>query len=176
MKMKFLLLTYSLIISGQLLAQNLHFLKYQVGETGYYSYFPGDPGKFDIQKSEDGLLLYVGEIEIQACKYGLVLVLLEDKFFDAGKEQLLDLLISYMDHLKSSFEITGSAGYGKGHTQELNPEVQGVIDFWEDAIGIQFAVKGWIDNKALGFLYISAKKLPNINYQNLFLNGFRFKK
>jgi len=175
MKKLFWTISFTLFIATQLLAQVPRFSKYPIGETGYSSYFPSNPGNFEVQKSEDDLQLYLGETEVQACKYGLILVLFDDKLAGSGKEELLDLLISYMDHLKTSFEITGSAGYGKGHSMDSNPEVQGVIDYWEDKTGNQFAIKGWIDKNALCFLYVSGKELPNINYQNLFLNGFRFK-
>ncbi len=175
MKKLFWMIPFFVVIASQIFGQVPHFSKYQISETGYSSYFPADPGKFEVQKSEDDLLLYLGETEVQSCKYGLILVLFEDKLAGSSKEELQDLLISYMDHLKTSFEITGSAGYGKGHTLDSNPDAQGVIDYWENAAGLQYAVKGWIDKNALGFLYVSAKELPNINYQNLFLNGFRFK-
>ncbi len=175
MKKLFWIISLSLLFVSLAFAQTPRFAKYQIGETGYFSYFPGDPGKFEVQKTEDDLLLYLGETEVQACKYGLIMVLFENKLAGSGKKELLDLLIAYLDYLKTSFEITESAGYGKGHTMESNPEAQGVIDYWENVEGIKFVVKGWIDKNALCFLYISGKEEPNYNYQSLFLNGFRFK-
>ena len=38
--------------------------------------------------------------------------------------------------------------------------------------GEQLAVTGWVDKKALAFLYIIGKELPPNNVQSLFLNGF----
>jgi hypothetical protein len=172
---KIFVISMLLFLALQILAQTPRFSKYEINQTGYFCYFPGNPGNFEVQTSEDGLKIYLGETSVSDCKYGLILVILEYNFETSTKEELQDLLISYMDHLKTSYEISGEAGYSKGHTMDSNPNAQGIIDFWENSAGLQYAVKGWIDKNALCFLYISGKELPYINYQNLFLNGFRFK-
>ena len=175
MKKLSLILAISTLIALQMVAQTPRFQKYQINETGYYAYFPGDPGKFDVAQSQDSLLIYTKEIEIQGNKYGLIMVFFGDKFTKSPKEELSALLESYMDYLKNSFEIKNAAGYGKGHTMDSNPQAQGIIDFWESAAGLQYAVKGWIDKSALGFLYIAGKEEINYNYKELIFNGFRFK-
>ena len=87
-----------------------------------------------------------------------------------------DLMIGYLDFLKSQFEVKESAGYGKGHTMESWPKAKGVIDYWKDSAGLEYKVKAWADGNYLAVLLVyGAKEYPNINVQEIFLNGFRFK-
>jgi hypothetical protein len=164
------------IISISVEAQYGNFRKYQIAETGYYCYFPSDPGKFEKQQSDDGQLMYLAETQVNNISFGIITVLLNESFSSSSDSELKDLLISYMDYLKQSFEITGAAGYGFGHTLDSNPKAQGILDYWENKDGQELVVKGWIDNKSLAFLYIKGKELPDTNVQSLFLNGFVFKK
>jgi hypothetical protein len=77
--------------------------------------------------------------------------------------------------LQTAFEVTGSAGAGTGHTMDGMPDVRGVIDYWETAEGLQFSVKGWINKKYLGFMYIAGvEEYPFFNLQQMYLDGFRF--
>jgi len=154
-------------------AQYGNFRKYQIAETAYYCYFPSDPGKFQAQQSEDGQLMYLAEVNVNNNSFGIITVLLNNSFASPTPKELKDLLVSYMDFLKQTFEITGSAGYGYGHTLESRPNTQGILDYWQDKEGNELVVKGWIDNKVIAFLYIKGKNLPVQNVQSLFLNGFR---
>ncbi|MFN8254421.1 MAG: hypothetical protein U0W24_01950 [Bacteroidales bacterium] len=166
-----------LMVAGyDISGQSLRFEKYQVNETGFYCYFPKDPGQFQVQISEDGMNIYLGETEANGNKFGLVLVVFQGQFKNSTKQELIDLLTAYMDYLKTTFDISKAAGYGYGHTMESNSDAQGIIDYWESSTGKEFNVKGWIDQSALAFLYISGKEELNYNYTQLFMNGFRFKK
>jgi hypothetical protein len=159
-----------------ILGQYGNFRKYQIAETGYYCYLPSDPGQFDKQQSDDGQIMYLTEVNVDQVSFGIITVLLSNDFAGNSAQELKDLLVSYMDYLKQSFEIGGAVGYGYGHTLESNPKAQGILDYWEGKGGNQLVVKGWIDNSAIAFLYIKGNELPNQNVQSLFLNGFVFKK
>jgi hypothetical protein len=85
------------------------------------------------------------------------------------------MITSYLDFLQGQFGITGAAGYGKGHTMETAPNAIGVIDYWEDAEGLQYAVKSWCDGDFLSVMILyGAGEYPIFNAQEMFLNGFRF--
>lgn len=176
MKKNILFLIITIIAFEASYGQYGNFRKYQIAETGYYCYLPADPGQFEKQESEDGQLMYLAEVNVNEVSFGVITVFLNENFLTNSAEELKDLLISYMEYLKQSFEITGSVGYGSGHTLNSNLKAQGIIDYWENKEGKQLVVKGWIDNKALAFLYIKGNELPNSNVQSLFLNGFIFKK
>jgi hypothetical protein len=169
-------LVFILIVAIHANAQYGNIRKYQIEQTGCYCYLPADPGKFDEQHSDDGQLMYTKEVYVNDVTFGIIAVFLNESFAASSADDLKSLLVSYMDFLKQQFEITGAAGYGYGHTMDSNPKAQGIIDFWEDKDGKEYAVKGWIDNNALAFLYVKGKELPNYNVQSLFLNGFVFKK
>ncbi|MBK8311631.1 MAG: hypothetical protein IPL04_12780 [Chitinophagaceae bacterium] len=84
-----------------------------------------------------------------------------------------DLLIAYVDYLKSSFSIKKSAGYGKGHRLNNNENTRGILDYWEDGEGDKWKIKAWTDGKYIGFMYAySSKNLPEAKV-NVFLEGFR---
>jgi hypothetical protein len=169
-------LNFLIIIAFSVNAQYGNFRKYQIEQTGYYCYLPTDPGKFDEQHSQDGQLMYTKEVYVNDITFGIITVFLNESFANSSADELKSLLVSYMEFLKQQFEITGAAGYGYGHTLESNPKAQGVLDYWEDKDGKNLVVKGWIDNKALAFLFVMGIELPNQNVQSMFLNGFVFKK
>jgi hypothetical protein len=177
MKIKnIIILFFVLLFAFNTKAQYGNFRKYQVAQTGCYCYMPADPGNFEEQKSEDGQLMYLAEVEVNDNLFGIIMVVLNKEFSTYSANDLKDLLVSYMDFLKESFEVTGSAGYGYGHTLSSNLKAQGIIDYWQCKEGKEIAVKGWIDNNTLAFLYVKGKELPNPNVQSMFLNGFIFKK
>jgi len=173
---KLFTLNILILIAVAVNAQYGNFRKYQIAQTGYYCYIPVDPIKFDEQKSEDGQMMYTKEVIVNETTFGIITVLLDKNFATTSAGDLKELLVSYMDYLKEQFEIEGAAGYGFGHTLTSNSKAQGILDYWEDKSGNEFAVKGWIDNTAIAFMYVKGKELPNINVQNMFLNGFVFKK
>ena len=176
MKLRISLLVLCIFTFLNISGQTLRFAKYQVNQTGYFCYFPKDPGLFEVQVSEDGMNIYLAETEANACKFGLILVIFDGQFKNSSKQDLKDLLTAYMDHLKTTFNISEAVGYGYGHSLESNSDAQGAIDYWKSTSGEEFNIKGWIDQNALAFLYVSGKVLPDYNYIQLFLNGFRFKK
>ena len=156
-------------------AQTPRFQKYPINNTGYSAYFPADPGTFEIKKSEDGLSIYTGEVTSNNTNYAIILVALDDTYKDAPKSDIEFLITAYLDFIQKQFGITGAAGYGKGHTMESHPEAVGVIDYWEDADGMNYSVKAWGDQKVLAVMMVYSKEEINYNYQTLYLNGFRFK-
>ena len=174
MKKTTILISFLVVFITTVSAQVPRFTKYPINQTGHFAYFPVDPGEFEPSKSEDGADVYTAEVEYDCSLYGIIVVdFLPGSMDGSSKEDMEELLISYIDFLQEQFMITSTAGYGKGHTLESNPNAVGVIDYWEDATGFEYKIKGWADTKSLAFLYIAGKE-TNINVQELFLNGFRF--
>ena len=132
-----------------------------------------DPGEFEMSYSEDSAKVYTGECKADGISYGLICVKLKEPV-EAGT-QAEDLMINYLDFLKTQFKIKSSAGYGKGHTMDKKPEAKGVIDYWTDQTGDEWKVKGWTDGKFIAVLYVYASgKLEYSPKQDVFLNSFRF--
>lgn len=160
---------------GSMVAQIPQFKYYPVNETGYAALFPTNPGKAEVSLSDNELKLYSSEVEFNRERYGLIMVLLEDHFVKSDKETLESLLISYMEFLKLSNDISSSIGYEKQQTLPTNPLATGILDFWEDEQGAQWAVKGWVTNDALAVLYVHSTKEESMAIPNNFLNGFMFR-
>ncbi len=159
-----------------LTAQTPQFKNYSINHTGYSALFPANPGKAEVTLSDNELEVYSLEAEYASEHYGLVLVLLEDKFLNSDRQTLESLLISYMEFLKLSNDISSSIGYIKGQLHATNPMAIGIQDFWEDEHGLQWAVRGWVTHDALAVLYVHSDLPQNTNVPYEFLDGFAFKK
>jgi len=170
--MKFLQAFFiSCLFSTFLPAQSLK--KYAISNSGCAVYMLCDPGEFEMTYSEDSAKVYTGECRTDGISYGLICVKLKEAV-DVG-QPAEDLMISYLDYLKTSFKIKSSAGYGKGQTMEKKPDAKGVIDYWTDETGDEWKIKSWTDGKFIAVLYVYAKgKLEYSPKQDVYLNSFRF--
>lgn len=166
--MKKIILPLLLLISCTTFSQNLK--KYPVSKSGcsYYNYCDA---KFDASKSQDSSDIYTGECAVSDVTYGIICVKLLNTVADLQMAE--DLLIAYMDFLKQSFEITSTAGYGKGHRLNNNESTRGIIDYWKDKENNNWKVKGWTDGKHIGVLYAYTNKTLPEQKVNVFLDGFR---
>ncbi|MCX6316211.1 MAG: hypothetical protein NTW29_02895 [Bacteroidetes bacterium] len=167
--MKFRILAL-LLFTGMVSGYSQSLKKYPVGNSGcvLYSYCPIT---FESSKSQDSSLVYTGECPSGDINYGLICVKLLNPLTDLDMAE--SLLIAYADHLKGSFDITQSAGYGKGHRLNNNEKTRGILDYWQDNEKNNWKIKAWTDGKYIGFLYAYSKKeLPDTKV-NVFLDGFR---
>ena len=160
-----------LIVSFAITSLNAQSLKkYPVSNSGCYIYSYCE-SKYDIDYSEDSSKVYTGECTSGEVTYGIICIKLLLPVTDLAAAE--DLMISYVDYLKVSFDIKKSAGYGKGHTLNNNEHTRGIIDYWEDKELDKWKIKAWTDGKYIGFLYAYSKKeLPEVKV-NVFLDSFR---
>jgi hypothetical protein len=176
--MKKIVFLFALLYAGMVQAQEVpRFSKYDIGESGCKIYLPADPGEFELTYSEDLSEVYTGESEHGGFNFAVICVRLKEPLgtTETDKELNADMLEAYMDFLKGQFEISGAAGYGRGHVLESNPDATGVIDYWEGEDGTQYAVKGWVDNETIAVLMLyGSEEYPIYNAQQMFLDGFRF--
>jgi hypothetical protein len=150
------------------------FSKYDVAETGCKVYLPADPGEFEKTLSEDESEVYTAEVTVEDYNFAVIVVKFSEPIGDT-EEDKNDMITSYLDFLQKQFGVTGAAGYGLGHTMESAPKAVGVIDYWEDADGVQYAVKSWCDGDFLSVMILyGPEEYPIYNAQEMFLNGFRF--
>ncbi len=166
-----LLLIVSLSVTAH--AQVPRFEKHQVGTTGVSLYCPTTP-EFELSYSEDSSAVYTTDMEVDSFNFSAIVVEFSSEMGE-DKTANEELLITYLDFLQNQFEITGNAGYGKGHTLEQYPDVVGVIDYWEDADNTQYSITGWINSKYLVVLLIyGPETYPNYTVTELYFNGVRF--
>lgn len=151
-------------------------VKKAISTSGCFAYFPEESDtEYEISYSPDSSVVYTGDFASGDFHFSIILVKFH-QFSINTPEEKEDLLVSYMDYLQGLFSIELSAGYGKGHTHPENTEAIGIIDYWQDSDGDQWSVKGWIDNTTLAVMCIyGPTDYPNVNIQQLYFNGFRFK-
>ena len=144
--------------------------KYPLGSSGcfYYNYCEA---KISAEYSEDSSKVFTGECVNGDITYGVICVKLLNAVEDLTMAE--DLLISYADYLKTSFNIKKSAGYGKGHRLNKNENTRGILDYWEDGEGNTWKINAWTDGKFIGFMYVYGKKELPENKVNVYLEGFR---
>ena len=149
--------------------------KTEIGQSGCAAYLPEGMPEFGLDKSEDSSDVYTSEMAIDSFVFGCIAVRFSQPFTNSTPEEMEELLVSYMEFLKGPFGISAATGYGKGHRLDGFPEARGVIDYWGDGKGNQYAVKGWINQKYIGFLYVGGvREYPYHSLQQMYLDGFRF--
>lgn len=154
-----------------LLSRSQTLKKITISSSGCSAYVFCDY-KFEKQFSEDSSEVYSGECVKDAVSYGIICVRLSQPANDPERAE--ESMISYLDYLKTSFGITKSAGYGRGHRLNNNESTRGVLDYWEDAEKNNWKVKAWTNGKFIAVLYgYSAKELVEQKL-NVFLESFRF--
>lgn len=127
---------------------------------------------WETEYSEDSSLVYVSECVKDEVSYGVICVKLLQPATDLDKAE--DMVIDYLNYLKTSFGISKAVGYGRGNHLNKNENTRGVIDYWEDNEKNNWKVKAWTDGKFLAVLYgYSAKELPQPKL-DVFLDSFRF--
>jgi hypothetical protein len=149
--------------------------KYDIGSSGCKVYMFCDPGNFEMSYSEDSSKVYTGECKANdSLTYGVICAAFKAETGPGINVE--DVLVAYLDYLKSVFNISSSVGYGKGHSMKNYPAAKGMIDYWTDKDGDEWKIKGWTDGKFIAVLYVYAKgKLDEIPRLNVFLDSFRFK-
>jgi hypothetical protein len=92
-----------------------------------FPYIFCNPDGFDKTYSEDSSIVYTAECKADSLSYGVICVKLKQIISDSTAAE--NLMISYLDYLKTSFKIKSAMGYGKGHRMEKKRDAKGVIDY-----------------------------------------------
>lgn len=156
-------------------AQVPRFAKYDVAETGAQIYLPAQPS-WEKSISEDKSEVYVTSVISGDVEYGVIVVKLGDEVAK-GNENSEALMESYVNYLnESAFKFTKKTDYGRGHTLENQPEAKGILEYAETEDGTQYVVKSWTNKSMIAVMYVASKKEVNVNFQEIYFKGFRFKK
>jgi len=150
------------------------YVKQAINESGVSLYLPqSDDIGLEKTFSDDSSEVYTMDVEEGGYHYAGIVVKLNGTILETYEEREA-MLINYMDFLKTAFNISEIAGYGKGHTLESAPEAVGVIDYWFDEED-EWAVKGWATKTHIVILMLyGADEYPSITSQQMFLDGVRF--
>jgi hypothetical protein len=150
------------------------FQRTNIGTTGLSAYLPPGFPELTVAPSEDGSEVHAGELEQGGFVYGVIGLRFAAPL-EGDPESHEQLLITYLDFLKSQLGVTEAAGYGLGHGLESEPSARGVIDYWQDSSGRHYAIKGWVSQTHLAVLYVAGPtEYPVFSAQQLYLDGIRF--
>jgi hypothetical protein len=159
----------ALLLASLVHAQSLK--KYPISNSGCFAYMYCDPGKFDLDYSEDSSKVFTSQCDKEGVTYGVICIKLLNPIPDPANAE--EVMISYVDYLKADFHIKSAVGYGKGHRLNNNENTRGILDYWEDNDGNHWKMKAWTDGKFIGVLFgYSKKELPETKV-DVFLNSFR---
>jgi hypothetical protein len=149
------------------------FYKSKIGKSTCSAYFPVENPQFDITYSEDKSVVTTWDSLIGTHSFAMIHVQLSEPFTDSLERQ--NVLVSYLDFLKTNFNVTGSAGYGFGHTLSSDPQTQGLIDFWQDDEGTEYSVKAWVNANFITIYFVYGKgEYEYYTVKDLFFNGLRY--
>lgn len=147
--------------------------KYAIGTSGCSVYSFCDPGTFEENYSEDSAKVFTSECKNEDAYYGIICIQLKNEISIMANAE--DVLVTYLDYLKSAFKITNATGYGKGLRLKGMENTRGVVDYWKDGEKNNWKVKGWTNGRYITVLYAySLKELPETKV-NAVLDGFLFK-
>ena len=59
---------------------------------------------------------------------------------------------------------------------EARTDVKGILEYAETEDGTKYTIKSWTNSSMIAVMYVASKKEVNINFQEIYFNGFRFKK
>lgn len=151
-------------------------VKIMFGKTTCFASMPSGMTWNAPTKTADSSDVYSGSKDCgYGYTFGVICVQYSEPLF-SSPEELEEELVVYMDNLKKSWNITKASGYGRGQIMTSDAKARGVIDYWTDKDGKEFAIKGWSNKTGFGILYIKGPNIyPHANIQKAFFDSFRFK-
>ena len=151
------------------------FAKYDVAETGAQIYLPAQP-TWEKSVSEDKSEIYLTSVVFGDVEYGVIVVKLAEEAVkgNGNPEALMESYVNYLN--ESVFKFSKKTDFGKGHTLENQPDVKGILEYAETEDGTKYTVKSWANPSMIAVMYIASKNEVNYNFQEIYFNGFRFKK
>lgn len=151
------------------------FTKYNVAETGAQIYLPAQP-TWEKSVSDDKSEVYLTSVVSGDAEYGAIVVKLAEETVKGNKnpETLMESYVNYLND--AVFKFSKKTDFGKGHTLENQLDVKGILEYAETENGTKYVVKSWTNQSMISVMYIASKNEVNYNYQEIYFNGFRFKK
>lgn len=156
-------------------AQVPRFAKYNVAETGAQMYLPASP-TWEKSISEDKSEVYLTSVIFGDVEYGVIAVKLTEEAAkgNGNPEALMESYVNYLND--AVFKFSKKTDFGKGHTLENQPDVKGILEYAETEDGTKYTVKSWANQSMIAVMYIASKNEVNVNFQEIYFKGFRFKK
>ncbi|TND10405.1 MAG: hypothetical protein FD123_47 [Bacteroidetes bacterium] len=148
----------------------------EIGKTGYSAMMPDGMPMNGPVITPDSSQRFTGTKDVGGgFTFGFIAVKFQE-FDNSTPDELEDLLVTYLDSVQKSWNIVKTNGYGGGKTLASDSKARGVIDYWSDKDGKEYALKGWANKTGLCVLYIQGPNIyPHTTIADSFFDQFRFK-
>ncbi len=141
-----------------------------IANTGCSALLPLRNAGFDRSVTDSGDTLYFNDWTENNVTYGMICVRLSEpiELAKAGY-----MLYQYVEDLRHPCAVDVHAGIQA--TKDWNSSVtETVVDYWQDAHGQDWKVKGYTDGHTLAVLYVKNIGEVDVQRQDQFLDGFHF--
>ena len=142
---------------------------YFIGNTGCSILFMNGR-RFTRSKTDSGDILYFNEYVENEVTYGVICI---DMQTALELPEARKMLTTYMHKLKGPFFIFHCTGPEKSSDWNQEGSVA-LVDYWQDAVGVDCKVKGYTNGKVLAVLYVRNIAAVDVSKQELFLDSFHF--
>ena len=147
--------------------------RYTIANTGCSIRFFADPGVFTATRTPDGEMMYYNDCTIDEVSYGSVTVALADVL--VHDDTIEEVMLQLMRIIKNTHYIKYVTGTSTGLKQKEDPNVQGMVEYWQDDKGIDWKVKSWTNGAFIIVLYVKNISKACSQQQDIYLDGIKFR-
>ncbi len=141
-----------------------------IADTGCSVFLFSRNMNFETVKTKKGDKLYYKEFYEEGVQYGIICIKLKEFYLLDEAEELLR---TYMFKLKKSLCIQQTTGIHRCTNWNDQSSVS-VMDYWRDADGEDWKVKGYTNGQVMSVLYIKNISHSDVRKEDLFLDSFYF--
>lgn len=120
-----------------------------------------------VRQTKEGDTLYFNEYETDGVTFGIVCVNMQE---EVEEEQCESLLVHYLNRMRKPLHIQCNVSMEIG---EENGQTV-LTDYWQDATGTDWKVKGYTNGKVLAVLYVKNVSEAAVSSHDAYLDGFKF--
>lgn len=143
------------------------FTRYLIGRTGCSSLLFTHTPTLHCKQTGDGERLYFYEHGVNGVTYGLITVHMKERHTFSQAE---NLLVLFLHRIQKPFRIAHNL---KMEVERMPAAVE-LTDYWQDAKGTDWKIRGLCNGKVLSVLYVKNIGRSRVAEHDVYLNGFRF--
>ncbi len=140
-----------------------------IGNTGCSVLFQSGK-EFEKAITDSGDDLYFNEFTKKGACYGIICIDMKKQY---SMEHAREMLAAYMHKLKGPFYVFHNTGHEVGSDWNHEGSVT-LVDYWQDAVGVDCKVKGYTNGRILSVLYVKNITEVPVSEQDQFLDSFHF--
>jgi len=148
------------------------FKRFSIANSGCTILLPEHAGNFSTSFTNAKDIIHFGETSEGDVTYGSVTIQLLNPLDTLAEAE--KVLAQFMHTLQASYDIEHTTGLTLGYTLKGNNEARGIVDYWQDADGIDFKVKGWTNGSIMAVLFIREISQVPVAKQEMYLDSFKF--